>query len=266
MTITHTARLWSPSCAASGAAFEDYCAADPGPAGHWAYEKAAIGVVLSGWFEYSSQDASVFAGPGTLLLGNAGDPFTVRHTDTHGNRRLGVTLDREVIEEVANEADVPPRFSATAIPPGPSATYVGGLIRALSRGDGDAIYPLAHAALRALRPAKALRSTATDRARVSDVVRYMEANFDQPCPLQSLAEIAGLSRFHFLRTFGNVVGVTPNQYLINLRMRAAADLLLTTERPVAQVIYDSGFNDVSYFYACFRDTFHCTPRQWRLRT
>jgi AraC family transcriptional regulator len=266
MTPIHTARPWSPSCSARGTAFEDYCAADPGgPAAHWAYEKAAIGVVLSGWFEYSSQDVSVFAGPGTLLLGNAGDPFTVRHADTHGNRRLVVALDRDVIREVANEAGIPPRFSANAIPPGPSATYVGGLIRALSRGDGDAIYLLAHVALPALQPATAARSTAMSRARVRDAVRYMEAKFDQPCPLQSLAEIAGVSRFQFIRTFSNVVGVTPNQYLINLRLRAAADLLLTTETPVAQVIYDVGFNDVSYFYACFRGTFRCTPRQWRLR-
>jgi AraC-like DNA-binding protein len=41
--------------------------------------------------------------------------------------------------------------------------------------------------------------------------------------------------------------------------------LLATRKPIAQIIYDVGFNDVSYFYTCFRDTFRCTPRQWRLR-
>lgn len=267
MTPIQTARPWSPGCSAQGRPFEDYCAADPaGPPAHWAYEKAAIGVVLSGWFEYSVQDVSIHAGPGTLLLGNAGDPFTVRHANPHGNRRLVVALDREVIKEVANEAGIPPRFSANAVPPGPCATYVGGLIHSLSRGAGDAIYLLADVALHALQPTTVSpRRTAMSRARVRDAVRYMEAKFDQPCPVQSLAEIAGVSRFHFIRMFSDVVGITPNQYLINLRLRAAADLLLTTKTPVTQIIYDAGFNDVSYFYACFRSTFRCTPRQWRLR-
>lgn len=266
MEIARPAALWSPSSARQTHAFEDYCAADPkGPAAQWIYDKASIGFVVCGWFEYANQGESRLAGPGALILGNAGDPFSVRHTDANGNRRLVATLNEDVIKEVANHAGLPPRFNASIIPPGTSSTYVSGLIRAASRGDDHAQYPLAHAALCAFQLPTPARITALDRTRVQSVVRHVEANFDEPCSLTALAGIAGVSRYHFVRVFSHVVGVTPNQYLINVRLRAAADLLLATKAPIAQIIYDVGFNDISYFYACFRATFRCTPRQWRFR-
>jgi len=266
MTLTYTARPWSPSYAAQGAAVEDYCVADPAaPAARWAYERASIGIVLTGWFDYSSNGRSVFVGPGTLLLGNAGEPFAVRHADARGTRRLVVALGQELMMEVASEAGLPPRFRASTVPPGPSAAYVGALMRALPIGSDDALYLLAEAALRAPCQAEVPPSTAADRARVQNVVRQMQARLDQSWPLQSLAAIAGVSRFHFVKMFSSVMGITPNRYLINMRLRAAADLLITTRTPIAEVIYEVGFNDVSHFYSCFRDTFHCTPQQWRLR-
>ena len=266
MTIPRPAALWSPSSAGQARTFEDYCAADPkGPAAQWVYDKASIGFVVSGWFEYASQDESRLAGPGSLILGNAGDPFSVRHTDANGNRRLVATLSEEVIEEAANHAGVAPRFNSSVIPPGASSTYASGLIRAASRGDDQAQYLLADALLSASQPPSPARITAADRTRVQNVVRHVEAHFDHPCSLALLADIAGVSRYHFVRIFSHVVGVTPNQYLIQVRMRAAADLLLTSKAPIAQVIFDVGFNDISYFYACFRETFRCTPRQWRFR-
>lgn len=266
MTIAHPAAIWSPSGGAQANAFEDYCTADPSASpAQWIYDRPSVGFVLYGWFEYASQGAPILAGPGAIILGNAGDHFSVRHADTSGNRRLVITLIEDVIREVAHSAGVPPRFSASVVPPGSSATYVGGLIRAISRGDDHAQYALARAALWAFQPPASERISALDRTRIQNVVQHIGAKFDQPCSLQLLADIAGVSRYHFVRIFSHVVGVTPNQYLINVRIRAAADLLMTTKIPIAQIIYAVGFNDISYFYMCFRETFRCTPRQWRFR-
>lgn len=246
---------------------EDSCAADPnGPAAEWKYGDAAIGFVMSGWFEYASEDQMTLAAPGSVILGNAGEPFTVRHIDTLGNRRLVATFPRHLLEEVANDANVSPRFDAIALPPSQTATRMFGLIRALScPGGQDMLYPLAHAALTARHARAPERVSARDRGRVHDAVSHIEDHFGEPCTLQTLADIAGLSRFHFVRMFGAVVGQSPNQYLINTRMRAASDRLLTTKTPIAQIAFEVGFNDISHFYSCFRETFACTPRQWRLR-
>lgn len=266
MTLAETnATSWAPSRRAG--LCEDSCAADPtGPAATWLYKEASIGFVASGWFEYESEDARVLAAPGAIILGNAGEAFSVRHVDTLGNRRLVVSFTPDLIGEVANEAGVAPRFGAIALPPGQVPTRMFALMRALAKGGGeDMLYPLLHAALTAEAPSAPERISPRDRRRVQNAVRHIEANFDQPCSLQSLADMAGLSRFHFVRMFGAVVGQSPNQYLINTRMRAAADRLITTPTPIAQIAFDVGFNDISHFYSCFRETFGCTPRQWRLR-
>lgn len=268
MTPAYTpAESWPPSrVERARSVSEDRCAADPtGPAASWVYAEAAIGFVTSGWFEYASEDQSLLAAPGSVILGNAGEPFSVRHVDALGNRRLVVTFAPDLIEEVANEAGVAPRFGAVALPPGQTATRMFALMRALEKRGEENLYALAHVALMAEQTPSPQRISARDRRRVQDAVRHIEANFDQPCSLQSLAELVGLSRFHFVRTFGAVVGQSPNQYLINTRMRSAADRLITTKTPIAQIAFDVGFNDISHFYACFRDAFGCTPRQWRRR-
>jgi AraC-like DNA-binding protein len=250
-----------------GAATEDQCAADPArPPADWIYSEASIGFVLSGWFEYATEGATVLAAPGGLVLGNAGEPFSVRHLDTIGNKRLVVSLSRDLLGEVARDADAAPRFGATALPPSQLATRMFSMMRAFHHtGAEDILYPLAHAALTAQQPRPPERISARDRGRVQAAVQHIEGHFDEPCSLQALADLAGLSRFHFVRMFGAIVGQSPNQYLINTRMRAAADRLLTTNTPIAQIALDVGFNDISHFYACFREAFACTPRQWRLR-
>jgi len=266
---TSSHATWSPSRRdRARSASEDSCAADPnGPAAQWTYDDAAIGFVVSGWFEYASEDQTLLATPGSVILGNAGESFSVRHVDTLGNRRLVVSFKRDLLEEVANDAGLSPRFETIALPPSQPATRMFGLIRALSQPGGeDALYPLAHAALTARQPRAPERISARDRTRVQQAVSHIEAYFGDACTLQTLADIAGLSRFHFVRMFGAVVGQSPNQYLINTRMRAAADRLLSTQAPIAQIAFDVGFNDISHFYSCFRETFACTPRQWRLRT
>ncbi|MGH6952071.1 MAG: helix-turn-helix transcriptional regulator, partial [Vitreimonas sp.] len=95
-------------------------------------------------------------------------------------------------------------------------------------------------------------------------VQHIAAHFDEPCTLEHLAALAGLSRFHFVRVFSAAIGQSPTQYLINTRLRAAAERLREEQTPIVQVAFDVGFNDLSHFYACFRDAFGRTPRQWRM--
>lgn len=104
---------------------------------------------------------------------------------------------------------------------------------------------------------------AGDTRRILDVVRYIDANFADPCSLDALASIAGMNRFRFSRIFRAVTGETANQYVIDRRLRAAAASLTSTKRKITEIAYDVGFNDISYFNARFRSTFACAPSEWR---
>jgi AraC-like DNA-binding protein len=80
--------------------------------------------------------------------------------------------------------------------------------------------------------------------------------------LDSLARQAGLSPYHFLRTFQRVTGVTPHQFVLRARLREAAVRLTTERRNVLDIALDCGFGDVSNFNRAFRTEFGVNPRRY----
>jgi AraC family transcriptional regulator len=261
--------VWPPIASARTAVGVDRCAADPAAAPKdWVYGAPAIGFVLSGWFDYCVEGRSAFAAPGAVVLGNAGEHFQVRHHDTLGNRRAFAILPHGLLEEVANAEHLDtPRFTSITIPPSASTTRMLSWLRALKRYSSEAeeaAYALAHTALRA--PERRQKHvSARNRARVHAAASYIEEHFAEPCALTTISQAAQLSRYELIRIFSAVMGQSPNQYLINTRVRAAAERLESTDAPIADIAFGVGFNDISYFYHCFRAAFACTPLQWRAR-
>ncbi|MBV9036581.1 MAG: helix-turn-helix transcriptional regulator [Acidobacteriaceae bacterium] len=84
-----------------------------------------------------------------------------------------------------------------------------------------------------------------------------------PADLVSLAHLARLSPYHFLRTFQVLTGTTPHQYLLRGRLRRAAVRLLSEKRKIAEIALDCGFEDLSNFNRAFRSEFGMSPRLYR---
>jgi len=103
-------------------------------------------------------------------------------------------------------------------------------------------------------------------ARVSEIVREIEQQPAADRKLNDLARQAGVSPWHFLRTFEQITGVTPHQYILRTRLREAATRLVHDRARVIDVVYDSGFGDVSNFNRTFRAEYGVSPRDWRRRT
>jgi len=91
----------------------------------------------------------------------------------------------------------------------------------------------------------------------------MEERFAEPCSLNDLASLAGLSPFHFLRVFRATTGLTPHQHLLRTRLRAAAISLARTEAPVTDIALAMGFEDLSNFTRTFRAEYGLSPVQYR---
>jgi AraC family transcriptional regulator len=72
-----------------------------------------------------------------------------------------------------------------------------------------------------------------------------------------------MSRYHFLRTFRHVVGLTPHQFILRTRLHRAALALRRSGRPVLEVALDAGFADLSTFNRRFRATMGVTPGAYR---
>jgi len=100
-------------------------------------------------------------------------------------------------------------------------------------------------------------------ARIAGVLQHMESRSAEPHSIAGLAEIAGLSPYHFLRTFKRVTGVTPHQWLLRSRLRDAARRLVVTHDSVTDVALDCGFDDLSNFIRSFKSEFGASPRTYR---
>lgn len=124
---------------------------------------------------------------------------------------------------------------------------------------------LAGHALRLASGASTTSGPPSSEARVARAVRRIESEPFEPLTLDVLAAEAGLSPFHFLRTFQQVAGVTPHQYLLRVRLRHAAVRLATGQDKVLDIALDSGFGDVSNFNRTFRAEFGLNPRAYRAR-
>jgi AraC-like DNA-binding protein len=98
------------------------------------------------------------------------------------------------------------------------------------------------------------------------VMEFIEANIDQPLPLDDLAASAAVSPFHFHRQFKRSTGITPHRYILQVRMERAKALLSGSDLPLAEVAARVGFADQSHFTSTFRKTTSMTPRSYRNAT
>ncbi|WP_309118142.1 AraC family transcriptional regulator [Paenibacillus sp.] len=95
------------------------------------------------------------------------------------------------------------------------------------------------------------------------VLEYIHAHYSDEIHIEELASIALQSRFHFIRSFKNAVGVPPYQYVLRLRIEEAKRLLERTDLSVTDVSCSLGFSSPSQFYRAFARSVGMTPEKYR---
>jgi AraC family transcriptional regulator len=100
---------------------------------------------------------------------------------------------------------------------------------------------------------------------VRKVTGYMRDHLDEPIGLDVLADLAGLSRFHFCTAFRLATGSTPHAWLVALRIERARQLLARGDLPVTEIALAVGYETPSSFAASFRKVTGMTPSAFRQR-
>jgi AraC family transcriptional regulator len=95
------------------------------------------------------------------------------------------------------------------------------------------------------------------------VTDYLAAHLADDVPLQSLSDLVKLSRSYFSRAFKTSTGLAPHRWLLQARIVKAQQLLLDTDRPLAQVAIDVGFADQAHFTRTFRREVGESPGAWQ---
>ena len=240
------------------------------------HAQALIALVAAGGFEYRSAMGSDLMTPGAAMLGNAGECFECGHRHGAGDRCIAFRFTPECFERIAADAGMhggEGAFRAArlapsrALAPFVAAASTGVVRRADLAWDELAFALAAHVLRDATRlPAKDTRAVPPATLdRVMQVLRLIDDAPDGDLSVEGLAWRAGLSPYHFLRTFELATGTTPHQYVLRLRLRAAAQRLADQPAKIIDVALECGFDDVSNFNRAFRKEFGASPRMYRAR-
>ncbi len=106
------------------------------------------------------------------------------------------------------------------------------------------------------------RTTATTERWVF-VIRYMQDNFRRDLSAREVASMVGLDAHYFSHQFCRVFGRHFTDYIHELRLRYAAQLLVTTDHTIENVAYDAGFGSVNHFYTLFKRAHGVSPHVFR---
>jgi AraC family transcriptional regulator len=101
--------------------------------------------------------------------------------------------------------------------------------------------------------------------RVSRVREYVDANLDRDISLENLADAAGLSRRHFVRSFRQELGATPHKWLMERRLDEAKALLTNSEMRLCDIAASCGFSSQSHLTSALKKDAGITPLRWRQR-
>jgi AraC-like DNA-binding protein len=94
---------------------------------------------------------------------------------------------------------------------------------------------------------------------------YMDRHFDEPLDLDQLASVAGVSKYHLVRSFEATYDETPMRYLTRRRIERAQDLLRHANLTVTEICMLVGFSSMGSFSARFKEVVGETPTAYRDR-
>ncbi|HCT93579.1 MAG: hypothetical protein A2X19_01835 [Bacteroidetes bacterium GWE2_39_28] len=103
-------------------------------------------------------------------------------------------------------------------------------------------------------------------SRINKTFDYIESNLEKPMTLEELARIANFSKFHFNRIFQSIVGETPFQFILRVRLEKAAMLILNNKKEsISEIAFKCGFSDISIFSRNFKHYFQISASKYRIK-
>jgi AraC-like DNA-binding protein len=99
--------------------------------------------------------------------------------------------------------------------------------------------------------------------KTSKVINLLEAKFSHNWNLGEIAGQVGMSKSNLLLTFKKATGQSPIDYLIQLRVQKAMEMLRSTDEPISDIAFATGFSDSNYFSRQFRKINGNSPRTYR---
>lgn len=249
----------------------------------------SIKTMIQGQGIWRTDDAEFVVEPGRVLVLEHGQRYTLtiaasQEVETFcpffaprlvreaaRGRRLS---QRALLDRPTDEDAAMPGFIERLRHPGPAVTTALDRLRCSLRGDDDEsrLLCLVDAVLdevdgdrRTMERVPATRPSTREQLfrQIHRAVEYAHGNVAGDLSVSTLARVAGMSTYHFHRTFCRVTGQTPARYVSAVRLDRARTLLTSSRRSVTEVCVEVGFASLGSFSAGFRRRFGMPPSALR---
>ena len=98
---------------------------------------------------------------------------------------------------------------------------------------------------------------------IKEAMNYIEQNFQNNISIEDIAAVCGINRSYFGKIFRNIVGQSPQEFLMNYRMIKATELLKLTSLSIADIGSAVGYENQLHFSRAFKNVYGISPREWR---
>jgi CheY-like chemotaxis protein/AraC-like DNA-binding protein len=113
---------------------------------------------------------------------------------------------------------------------------------------------------------ESLKLTTKDERFMNEIIRIIEENYTEPSfNVEKLVEKSTVGRTVMYNKIKGLTGSSPVEFLREMRLHIASNLLIESGYNVSEVGYMSGFNDIKYFSKCFKTHFGMTPTEFKNR-
>jgi AraC family transcriptional regulator len=118
----------------------------------------------------------------------------------------------------------------------------------------------------AIKPRLAIYEGGLPERQLVVVLEYINEYLEQDIKLADLAQLLGISQFHFSYLFKRSLGKSPYQYLLQQRIERSKQLLKQTDKSIMDIAFLCGFNSHSHLSKQFRQLTGITPKAYRATT
>lgn len=189
-----------------------------------------------------------------------------------------IALDHDLVVAVAEHMDPPVRFDGHPVFANTIDSFVTAVGLELDQelrecSPHGPLLADAAASMLAAHLIRLCRQRASDRerppwqglseARLRAVLEYVDGNLDQPIRLVDMAAQAGLSQYHFCRTFRAATGLPPHRFVLARRIEVAQEGLRNGSLSIQEVAFSVGFADAGQFAKRFRKATGRSPSEFR---
>lgn len=225
------------------------------------HRRVCVGTIEKGHALFKGNKKEFFLHAGDVFLVNAGEPHTLQSIDDNGFNHFVLCMERDLNFYYNEECSKNFRFKTSVV----SDVELGNRLSSYCEQilHSECVLDRECILMNLLQDISCYCVDIENKqeyhsACIHQVCEYISQKYTEVFTLSDLANIAHLSKYHFSRLFKTEIGLTPYEYLIQIKIKHSKELILKGYSPV-EVALELGFADQSHFTNLFKKHTGVTP-------